>query len=102
MKTQIFINACKEGDVIKAVTNTATYFFIITSAGVANVWRQGNGKPYALLLAKRRLGSEIVEHEPFAMYDSDGDPVSVILPTDVSKVPVSSIPLPRQNGGGQI
>ena len=99
MKTQIFVHSCKEGDVIRAVTETATYFFVITSPQVANVWRQGNGKPCAVLLGKRRMGAVIVEHEPFTSYDSDGEPVSVILPTDVSRVPALSIPLPKTNGG---
>lgn len=93
MNASMFTAAALPGECIYARTETAEYWMRITSSQVAEVFRKGNGEAHAILLSKRRLGAQIVEHEGFTMYDTDGLPVAAIIPHEIKKVPANSIPL---------
>lgn len=96
MNASMFTAAAAVGEVIYARTETAEYFMLITSSQVAEVFRKGNNDHHAILLAKRRLGAQIVEHDGFTMYDVDGHPVAAIIPHEIKKVSRESIPLRRE------
>ena len=88
----MFTRACEVGDVITAITETASYWFVITAPQVAEVFRKGNGEQFAQLLQKRKLGAELVEGEGFGMYDVDDNPITVIIPTNIGKTTRDKIP----------
>ena len=92
MNASMFTAAASVGDVIYARTETAEYWLLITSSQVAEVFRKGNNEQFAILLSKRRLGAQIIEHDGFTMYDTDGNPVAAIIPHEIKKVSRDSIP----------
>ena len=92
MKARILIAAAKSGEVIYARTETAEYYMLIMTQQVANVYRRPIGYEFCKFLGRRGLGAELVEREGFTMYDGNNDPLAAIIPLEIGKKDLSSIP----------
>jgi hypothetical protein len=91
--TQISISECAVGEVVSAVTATASYWFVITGRQVAEIFRKGEKEQYAKLLEKRRLPDVITENMGFTMYNVDDQPVTAIVPHAIGKTTRDKIPM---------
>ena len=88
MNSFMFTAALKKGEILNVRTETSTYWIKMENYPVAEVYRRGNAGIDNL--GKRKLSSQIVEHEGFTMYDLESNPVSAIVPLEFKKV--TSIP----------
>ena len=92
MHGQIITKSVKNGEVVFCKTKTAEYWLLFMGEAVANVYRRGEGKEFCLFLGKRRVDTVIEEGKGLMMFDGDGEQITAIVPIEISKVSLDSIP----------
>ncbi len=88
------VSAMQAGECLYAKTPTAEYWMILMGHQIASVYRRGNGGEVKSL-GDRKLSNQVVQGEPFQMFDRNNDPVSVIQVVECKKVRSDTIPFER-------